>query len=276
MNPSNPNPSGNINPSQPADRGAPGALHPSDYYHHQKTNHGKRLIGIVAGLIIIVLCGVIVAGYEHYHKKTATGPPVVSSLPATTKIGLPAATQQYSSTNLGLSFNYPPGWKITDTAGTNVLTLQSPSEELLTTPNQLVKGKITMTIQNQAPAVIAGYQSGNASAALESQLITYTNPTAGQRASTYISFLHYATSTSTPASNIDAIYITGNSGYQLSQYIPLADIQAVSPVVGITFNRCANTACLTSGPASSITSSSWNTTSFSGTLLTLLKSLSID
>jgi hypothetical protein len=156
------------------------------------------------------------------------------------------------------------------------LILQSPAEELLITPNQLVKGKITMTIQNLPPATIPGYQSGNATAVLGSQLITYTNPTATQRASTYISFLHYATSTSTPASNIDAIYITGNSGYQLNQYIPLADIQAVSPVVGITFSRCANAACSTSGPATSITSTTWNTTSFSGTLLTLLKSLSIN
>jgi hypothetical protein len=261
-------------PTPPADRSSLGTLHTSDYYHYKKPKRGKKLIIIATVLIIIILGGGLVAGHVH-HKKSASGPVVVKSLPLTTEISLPAATQQYNSTNLSLSFNYPPGWTITDTAYTNQLTLKSPAVELLTAPNQLTKGRITMLVQNQSPAVIAGYQSGNATAALASQLITYTNPSTGQRASTYISFLHYASSTTTPISNIDAIYITGNAGYQLNQYIPLASIQAVSPVIGITFSRCANTACTVNGSAISITSSAWHTTSFSDTLLTLLKSLSI-
>jgi hypothetical protein len=274
MDSSSPNHPENVRPTPSADRSILGTLHTSDYYHYKKPKRGKKLIIIATVLIIIILGGALVAGLEH-HKKSANEPAVVKSLPLTTKIGLPAATQQYNSTNLSLSLNYPQGWTITDIANTNQLTLQSPAVELLTTPNQLVKGRITMTIQNQSPATIAGYQGGNATAALESQLITYTNPTAGQRASSYISFLHYASSTTTPASNINAIYITGNAGYQLNQYIPLANIQAVSPVIGITFSRCANTACTANGPAISITSSAWKTASFSDTLLTLLKSLSI-
>jgi hypothetical protein len=260
--------------SYPVDHGKPGSLHTSDYYRHKNKRRGLnfRILGIT--ILIIALCAVAAIGYLHFHDKSVKkGPQIVSTVPLTSKIGLTAATQQYNSTNLSLGFDYPQGWTVKDTAGTNILTVQSPTVELLTSANQLTKGIITLTIQNQSP-VVAGFQSGNATAALESQLITYVNPTADQRASTYISFLHYASST-TPGSNIDAIYITGNAGYQLNQSIPQTAILAVSTVIGITFSRCTNTACTGSGVATSITYTAWDTTSFSEPLLTLLKSLSI-
>ena len=191
----------------------------------------------------------------------------------TSQISLPAAKQQYYSTNLSIGFNYPKGWNITDVTGSNSLSLVSSVVNLLTSTNKLVKGQITLTIQNQSP-VIPGYQSGNATAALGSQIIDYSNPTSAQRGSTYISFLHYATSI-TPSSNIDAIYVTGNAGYKLNQYIPETNISAVNPVVSITFKQCTNTACTGSGSPTSITSSAWSTSNFSATLLTILKSLSI-
>lgn len=263
----------NSDNNYPPERGSKGTLHKSDYANNKKLKHGRsyRLIGLV---ILIILIGIIAIGYNHYHKKsTVTTTNVVKTVPLTSRIGLPAANQQYYSSNLSLGFNYPKSWTITDKNGTNLLTVQSSVVELLTSTNKLVKGQITLTIQNQSP-VIPGFQKGNATAALESQIITYSNPTSDQRASTYISFLHYASST-TPSSNIDAIYITGNAGYQLNQYIPQSNILAVSPVVGITFTLCANAACIISGSPTSITSAAWNTTSFSGTLLSILKSLSI-
>jgi len=262
-----------VDGNYPPNRGSTVTLHKSDYINGKRRKHGRsyRLIGLV---ILIILIGGLVFGYSHYHKKsTVKTSGVVKTLPLTSQIGLPVANQQYYSTNLSLGFNYPKSWTITDKINTNILTIQSPAVELLTSTNKLAKGKITLTIQNQSP-VIPGFQKGNATTALESQIITYSNPTSDQRASTYISFLHYASST-TPSSNIDAIYITGNAGYQLNQYIPQSDILAVSPVVGITFTLCANSTCTSSGAPTSITSTAWDTTSFSGTLLAILKSLSI-
>jgi hypothetical protein len=264
----------NSNGDYQSDREIPSRLRPSDYSHNNKSKKrpNYQVFGII--LIVIILVGTIAFGYQHYHKKSvSTTSKIAKTMPLTSQISLPAANQQYYSTNLSIGFNYPKNWTITDVTGSNSLTLMSPVLNLLTSTNKLVKGQITLTIQNQSP-VIPGYQSGNATAALESQIIDYTNPTAAQRGSTYISFLHYATS-NTPSSNIDAIYVTGNAGYKINQYIPETDILAVSPVVSITFSQCTTVACTGKVSPISITSGAWSTSSFSGTLLTLLKSLSI-
>lgn len=269
-----------LNPVEKSDNSAnvdpplPHTLQKSDYSLSLQPKHHQifKIIAII--ILLIVLASALAIGINHFDKKSkAAKTNVVNTLPLTSQIGLPAANQQYYSTNLSLGFNYPKTWTINDNAITNILTIQSPAIELLASNSKLEKGRITLTIQNLTP-VIPGFQNGNATAALESQLITYTNPTATQRASTYISFLHYASSPN-PASNIDAIYVTGNAGYKLNQYIPESAIIAVSPAIGITFSSCTNTACTGNGSPMSISSTAWNTTSFSAPILTLLKSLSI-
>ncbi|MGD0284236.1 MAG: hypothetical protein ABSB12_01385 [Candidatus Saccharimonadales bacterium] len=133
-------------------RGLKSTLYKSDYENKKKLKHG--LIFWFIGLaILVILIGAIVVGYNHYHKKSVVATNVVTTAPLTSRIGLPVANQQYYSTNLSLGFNYPKGWVIDDKNNTNILTIQSPAVELLTSTSKLVKGQITLTIQNQSPVV---------------------------------------------------------------------------------------------------------------------------
>ena len=126
-------------------------------------------------------------------------------------------------------------------------------------------GQIILTIQSQG-AKPSQFNAGNATGVRDSIKIAYTSPTPTQRANTYLSFLQYASSSGNGV--LDAVYITGDKGYQKGQTVPLTDIQLTDPLITLSF---ANT----TGPAS-ISSSMWDDASFSGPLTKMLQSFSIN
>ena len=66
-----------------------------------------------------------------------------------------------------------------------------------------------------------------------SEKIKYSNPTSVQRAETYLTFVQY--STTARGEGIDALYITGDNGYQKDQYIPKTDMINLDPVIVVSF-----------------------------------------
>jgi hypothetical protein len=230
----------------------------------------RRVVKIV--VLVVVIAGFGTGAYifgSHYNAdknalavKTAT-----ASSSKTNKITAP--TKMYSSTNQNLSFVYPSNWKVNETATT--LTATSPAMKLTSYSRQTVTGKIVFRIRTQGSS-LPEFSSGSATAALNSQLITYTAPTADQQASTYVSFLNYANS---KGFGIDGIYVTANAGYQEGQPAPESDIAAVSPIISFTFVKCGNKSCSSTTPLT-IASQSWSTKNFSSPLLAMLESLSIN
>lgn len=231
--------------------------------------------GLVITIIILLLIAAVVAawflGANKSTPKTAPKSKANTSLSQSHSAKVPTTTTHYDSSNLSLGFDYPQGWTVTDTAGSGKLTVVSQPLQLKATTGQTVTGQITLMVRNsQQP--LPEFNAGSSTAALASQKIAYSKPTASQRGNTYVSFLRYATDSS--STGLDGVYITGDAGYQAGQNIPKSDIAKEDPIVDITFAKCSNATCSGATTPIAIAGSSWSDTSFSGPLMTMLESFS--
>lgn len=227
---------------------------------------------IIIGLILLIL--IILSGLYLFNQKSKNNPSKQVSKSSSTKITNSSIisitptgqTTTYNSTNFSLTVTYPNRWVVSDTS--TELDITSPITTLASDNNQEVQGKIIITVgpQGKLPSAL-GNQS--ATAVLNSDLITYTNPTPAQDAQTYLSFLQYASTTN--SNGLDGIYITGNYGYLVGQYITQTDLASIDPLVRITFQQCKNTQCSELLPLT-INSKSWNESNFVNPILDILKS----
>jgi hypothetical protein len=182
-------------------------------------------------------------------------------------------TEHHTSQYFMLEFDYPNDWTIEETSDSGKLTARSPAVQLKNPSGQTYNGQVVLTIRNKQQA-LPEFDKGNAVAALASEKIDYSKPSSVQRGSTYLSFLRYASSTSTKS--LDGLYITGDVGYQKDQAIPKADFTPVDPIISVTFVKCTASACTGEGTASSIAATMWEDTLFSGPMTTMLKSLIVN
>jgi hypothetical protein len=224
------------------------------------------------GKILVVLIVIAGCGYGAYMIGTHAGsnakdPPAKAKTVVTHTAA--TATKQYTSNYQDLSFTYPEDWKVSETS--DVITATSPSMKLDGAGKGTVNGQMILKIRDKNEQ-LTEFSAGNATAVLKSQIISYSAPAAGQRASTYISLLNYANSKQT---GIDGIYITGDAGYESGQDAPVSDLAPIDPVVSITFAQCANNACSGNSTALTIASSAWRNKTFSAPLIKMLASLSI-
>ena len=249
--------------------GVPSQPEPVQSTPPPKPKSGKNwlLISLIAVLIIIILGAaywLLIKSKPATSTKTSTSQTAKTAEPAAAAV-IDATTKPYSSTNFNLIFAYPADWTVTDT-GSGIMTVKSPTTQLKGATGATVAGQIVLTLRNTTQK-LAEFNGGNATATRDSLKIAYAKPTPTQRANTYISFLQYATTTTTGA--LDGVYITGDSGYQKAGAIPLVDVQKIDPIISITFVNSA-------GAPISIADSAWDTTSFSGPLTTMLESFSIN
>lgn len=249
----------------------------ADYQPPQKERNpvwgkiGKWLV------VLIVVAALAAGGYWAFFKDSGSGNKPsqsqsaqsnqVSNTPTTAKIA--TDTKHYDSTNFNLGFDYPANWSVTD-SGNGRLTARSPAVGLKGADGQQVNAQITMTIR-ATDQKLPEFDSGNATAAMNSEKIAYAKPTQSQRANTYLSFLTYADTTS----GFDGIYITGDNGYKKDQAIPKVDVQKVDPIIGITFAKCANSQCSGGTTALSIGTDNWDDQDFADPIKAMLESLTI-
>lgn len=236
-----------------------------------RTEHrlpGKLLRFIV---VILVIIGLGVAAYSigTHWSQHASAPKAKAHTGDATNGSVSTSIKQYTSVNQNLTFSYPADWKVSET--NDQVIAMSPAIRLVSTTGQAVTGQITLEIRDKNVS-LAEFKAGNAVAAMNSQTIAYTNPASGQRGTTYVSFLNYASS---KANGIDGVYITGDTGYQTGQEAPASDLNPIDPVISLTFSRCSSSACSNAGSPLTIRASSWNNKIFSGPLLSMLKSFSI-
>jgi cytoskeletal protein RodZ len=243
----------------------------------KKKRGGKKWWVIALFILGLLLVGVAV--YIFLKKPAQTKPTSNSDTQQTVTQPTnttPQADDQtadmktYDSTNFALSFKYPQGWTINDTA--SGLTAISPKTTLTDATGSKKPAAVVLHIRPQQ-ASIPEFKAGSATAVLDSKNITYTAPASGQRGSTYESFLQYATTTTHGA--LDSIYITGNAGYQKAQTVPMTDISKVNPLINVSFVDCTST-CTPTSQAISVSASDWQSNALSQTVELMLKSLTLN
>jgi hypothetical protein len=227
----------------------------------------KRLVKVL--LLLVVVAGLGIGAYVFGARIATKKQPVAKAKTTVPTDTVKSSTKQYTSNYQDLSFTYPTDWKVAET--TDVITATSPAMKLTGYDRQTVTGEIVFRVRDKN-VVLSEFSSGNATAALNSQIVTYAAPAAGQRASTYASFLNYAGS---KGNGIDGIYVTGDTGYQTGQAAPESDLAPIDPVISITFDKCANAKCTGTPTPLTIATSSWKATEFSKPLLAILASLAI-
>jgi hypothetical protein len=242
-----------------------------------KAGKGKVWWIIVIFILLAIAGGV---GYALWQinkppaKPVATQQSNTESTQPTTSTPAPAATdanlKDYDSTNFALSLKYPGDWTLNDTA--NALTIVSPMQQLPGADGQTKNGAVVMTIRHKQES-LAEFKAGNAAAVLDSKNVTYSAPSEGQRGTTYLSYVQYASTTTKGA--LDAVYITGNSGYKKTQAIPQADVTKVDPLVTISFVAC-DSACAPTGQSTQVNGESWVASAAYTTVETMLKSLAFN
>lgn len=260
---------------------------PHKYTKHHSSKSLAKPHKLLYGAGIVILAAFLVAvGIIYFHKHPKSNNPsrhqqtaansssASSSAQASTSTNTTPQIQStsYTSVNYNTSFSYPSSWTVTDNAG-SPLTITSPAMQLKAANGSNVLGQIVLTLTNKGNLPKAfGTQ---AAAVLASQKITYTNPSPNQAAASYVSFVQYATTTT--LGGMDAIYLSGNYGYQQAQTIPASDLSSVDPLAYFSFYSCLSSQCSTaSGHPLTLAATDWSSSSFSAPLLLILTSFTFD
>ncbi|MBI1857220.1 hypothetical protein HY003_00250 [Candidatus Saccharibacteria bacterium] len=234
----------------------------------------QRSLGLIFVFGTLVVIGVI--GYWFFVR---TGPqeskPQPTSVRQSETSSKPTvASKHYISGQFGLSMDYPEDWVLTDVEGNGQLILRSPSNKFKNIRGgQDINGQIIIMIRTKQQK-FPEFDKGNALATRASEKITYTQPAQNQRGQTFLSFLHLAGST-TSETTIDAMFITGDTGYQLAQAIPKADILPIEPVISVAFVKCSDSSCSEAGASVGVPSSMLDDKNFVDPIKAILTSLII-
>lgn len=250
----------------------------------RKKSKWPKILGII--VLVVIIAAVAAGGYWQFLRvKPSSVKPQTSSTPKKVASQPAVSSKHYDSTQFALGFDHPGDWTVDDSSNT-LLTVMSPAVQLSDANGQNQTGQIVMTIQAKGTEPPA-FTQGNAIAVLMSQKISYSKPSADQRAQTYLSYLQYAATTTHGA--LDAIYITGDNGYQKDQYIPKADVVTLDPLITVTFTQCANQTCSNGGSANgnqsgkdtskstpfSIAAASWSNSTQAKTVEAMLRSIKV-
>ncbi len=225
---------------------------------------------LVAGLLLASAAGAYWFGSRKAAAPAARQTSNTSKAPAASaKTNPPVATKHYDSVTYTLGLDYPAEWLVSDT--TAKLALSSPGVDLVDSGGAKVRGRAVLSVQNKL-ASIPNYPKAPALATLVSDKLTYKQPTAVQRAQTYLSFLTF-----TGTSGLDRLYVTGDTGYQQGQQIPETDIARGNPLVGISFELCGSNDCTASSqPAISVQAASWKASPLSKQLVEIIQSITLN
>ena len=235
-------------------------------------HYGWFGLGII--LVALILAGAGYLAVHHSHPtKTAKKPVAVKhAQPKPTVASTPSIpSSSFTSPSFGMTFNYPQTWNVVDSGAAGV-SVYSPPMTITNAAGQPVLGEVSATFLKQG-ALPPAFGNNTSVAVINSQRIVFTQAGNNQPAATYISFVQYPSTTI--AGGLDGIYVTGNFGYQKDQTIPNSQVAQVDPLIMVTFNSCANSACSvpTQKPLT-IAATDWKNTDFSAPILLILSSLS--
>lgn len=235
----------------------------------KKQKKTKRIIMIV---VVVVLVVGAAAAYFLFFKSdnSAKQTPAPSSQTETVASPEEIGTKKYTSTELRLSLEYPANWKVKDDVQ-GLVTFTSPVVKIKENNGGEVDAKIVLGLV-AAGSDVPGYENSNsATAVMDSEKITYANPSQNQRKQTYLSFAGFG------SNGLDAIYVTGDFGYQKNQNIPKTDVQKIEPIIYVRFYLCNDNACEgEAGGPLSIDPAEWQTNQYVGLAKKTIESLRVE
>lgn len=236
----------------------------TQYPVYKRSRSGRKVV-ITLVLIAVAAFGAYWFG-AHEATKSQSGAkrPMVAQSRNQSAQNSTVQTKHYDSTNFTLGFDYPSSWTVNDT--TTKLTITSPDLQLPTATGVRTGVHVVVSIQNPQ-STIPGFPINGAEAILTSDHLTYTQPSAVQRAQTYLSYLSYGA-----GGGLDALYITGDNGYQQGQQVPMSDVVKGNPLISVTFQSCSDNSCA-SGKAVTLSSSGWQAATTSKDIVKLLESI---
>jgi hypothetical protein len=234
-----------------------------------KKNNKSKIVILLAVITLIVAGVIFVLGSSSKKKtKTTNVTPTVQTT-NTTPAKVEAATP-YSSAYYNLTFNLPSGWNVVND-NKQSLTAQSAITNLVDVSGKSFNGRLVLSVTPTGQPPV-GLKGKDATAVVQSEKISYTQPTANQLAQSYISLVQYQSTVS--KAGLDAIIVTGNSGYTEAQIVPFSKLNALNPTIVIYFQSCSESKCL--NPTNmSINSSMWSDSNFKALIENLLKSFSL-
>lgn len=203
-----------------------------------KAKKSKKPLVII--LIILLIAALAATGYFLFLKKDPkpvenTQPEPVSQAPAAETADA-ALNEHYVSQDLHLALDHPSSWKL-DNSIDGQIKLESPITKLANAEGEQMDARIVLTILSSGSQP-PGFTGNTGQAVAESEKFAYKAPTQNQRKETFLSFLGFG-----GGNDVDAIYITGDSGYQKGQTVPKTDVAKVEPVVGVVFVHCEGANC---------------------------------
>lgn len=248
-----------------------------DYYQKVnppvKKHRGLKILALMVLILLLAAAGVFAYWHFTTNKPAAQPNPVAqhqAQSQAESAANQQVPTKSYSSSNFGVTINYPEAWTYSDSP--KDLSVTSDVMQLTDATGAVASGRVVM---NMVPkGTLPPSLGSGATAVLKSVKVDYTEPTASQRASTYLSFAQYQSTTA--KGGLDAIYVTGNNGYQKDQNIPASDLANVDPLISVTFEKCADTTCNTGLTPLTIAATDWQDSKLSAPILTLLTSLAFN
>ncbi len=228
----------------------------------------NRILAVV--LFLAVTCGV--AGYFFLLKPDKPdqrqGPQTAPPQPVEEQVQI-AKPKKFVSQDMNLSFEYPGNWNVDDSMQ-GLIQVESPVVKLADGNGEQSDAKVVVSFLSTGSEV-PGFGESSATATRDSEKITYSAPSQNQRAKTYLSFAAFG------RSGIDAVFITGDNGYQTDQLIPESDIKKGDPIISVTFNSCDDADCGGEGSgAYTIQPDEWDGNEALQAVQALLKSLRVE
>lgn len=198
----------------------------------RKRRH-HRIILLV--LVVIVALGAVGYGVYSYLNRSTEPEPAQE----TERVDRPedmVSLQTFSSRELGVRLEHPSDWTVDESVADQV-SLVSTVTELPDSNggNSPAKGVVTVRAND---GTLPGFEADSATAARDSIKFSYESPSQIQRAETYLSFLSQE-----GAGTMNAIYISGDFGYEADAVVSKDDMLHVDPTVSIRFYACQDDVC---------------------------------
>lgn len=192
---------------------------------------------IILLVVILLAAASAAAWFFLIRDEKAQNPATQTTQPEQTTVdSQPAQLENYTSSDLNISFDYPGNWELDDTTEGR-LTVTSPVAKLADFNGEQVDGKVVVSFLKTGSNVPAFEGGSSATSVIDSDKMTYDAPTQNQRKQTFLSFAGFG------AAGLDAVFITGDAGYQEGQLIPESDIQKIEPIISVRFYRCQGSEC---------------------------------
>lgn len=239
----------------------------------EKGKRRKKSIFIVIALVLVA--GGAAAYFLTKPKKTAEMTQAPAQTTQAPEAELVTSTENFVSPSFRLSFDHPTNWKVDEipaSADTSAeIVVRSPTIKLKDAEGKEVSAQVMLRIRPKSNKLTDIAEGANIVALRPSEKISYSQPSSQQRGETFLTYLQHT------GAGLDAVYITGDNGYEKEAFVPKTDLVQSDPIISVSFLNCSDLACnAEAASALSISDTEWEENKFIQQAKTILQSLNIN